>query len=130
MKKSCYERLEKHCGNLAAPDSDPDIATRTKPPSGRRLRLTNGGAGTPLRAFRFAETLHAGSIAAPSAEQSLGELVTERDQPAIARATALSMLATYGPRLPLMRWFALESSEILRGRDVPWPEPSRTPILA
>jgi tetratricopeptide (TPR) repeat protein len=45
----------------------------------------------------FAETLHAGSIGAPGAEQLLGELVTHRDQPAIARATALSMLAIYDP---------------------------------
>jgi tetratricopeptide (TPR) repeat protein len=45
----------------------------------------------------FAETLHAGSIGAPGAEQSLAELVTDRDQPAIARATALSMLAAYDP---------------------------------
>lgn len=46
---------------------------------------------------KFAETLHAGSIGAPGAEQSLGELVMDRDQPAIARATALSMLAIYDP---------------------------------
>jgi tetratricopeptide (TPR) repeat protein len=45
----------------------------------------------------FAETLHAGSIGAPGADRSLGELVTDRDQPAIARATALAMLATYAP---------------------------------
>src|SRR5271165_4402553 len=35
---------------------------------------------------RFAETLHAGSVGAPSAQQSLDQLVSERDQPAIARA--------------------------------------------
>jgi len=47
---------------------------------------------------RFAETLHAGSVGAPSAQQSLDQLVSERDQPAIARATALTMLGTYpGP---------------------------------
>jgi Tfp pilus assembly protein PilF len=54
--------------------------------------------GQATKGFQhFAETLHAGSIGAPGAEQSLGELVTHRDQPAIARATALSMLTTYDP---------------------------------
>jgi tetratricopeptide (TPR) repeat protein len=54
--------------------------------------------GQAAKGFQhFAETLHAGSIGAPGAEQSLSELVTHRDQPAIARATALSMLAIYDP---------------------------------
>ncbi len=46
---------------------------------------------------RFAETLDAGSAGAPGAQQSLERLVADREQPAIARATALSMLAAYAP---------------------------------
>jgi predicted CXXCH cytochrome family protein len=46
---------------------------------------------------RFAETLDTGSAGAPGAEQSLERLVLDHEQPAIARATALSILATYAP---------------------------------
>ncbi len=46
---------------------------------------------------RFAETLDAGSTGAPGARQSLERLVADTEQPAIARATALSMLAGYAP---------------------------------
>ena len=46
---------------------------------------------------RFAETLDGGSAGAPGAQQSLEGLIADREQPAIARATALSMLANYAP---------------------------------
>jgi tetratricopeptide (TPR) repeat protein len=46
---------------------------------------------------RFAETLDAGSAGAPGAQQSLERLVADREEPAIARATALSMLSSYAP---------------------------------
>jgi len=46
---------------------------------------------------RFAETLDAGSAGAPGAQQSLERLIADREQPAIARATALSMLSRYAP---------------------------------
>lgn len=45
----------------------------------------------------FAETLDAGAAGAPGAQQSLERLVPDAEQPAIARATALSMLAAYAP---------------------------------
>jgi Flp pilus assembly protein TadD len=45
----------------------------------------------------FAQTLQAGSIGAPGAQQSLERLVADREQPAIARAAALSMIAAYAP---------------------------------
>jgi Flp pilus assembly protein TadD len=45
----------------------------------------------------FAETLNAGSTEAPGAQRQLAGLVGDREQPAIARATALSMLAAYAP---------------------------------
>ncbi len=46
---------------------------------------------------RFAETLQAGSTGAPGAGESLKRLIVDRDQPAIARAAALSMLAAFAP---------------------------------
>ena len=46
---------------------------------------------------QFAETLNAGSAGAPGARQSLERLVADTEQPAIARATALSLLANYAP---------------------------------
>jgi tetratricopeptide (TPR) repeat protein/ssDNA-binding Zn-finger/Zn-ribbon topoisomerase 1 len=46
---------------------------------------------------RFAETLDGGSAGAPGAQESLERLIADREQPAIARATALSMLANYAP---------------------------------
>jgi len=42
---------------------------------------------------RFAEALQAGSIGAPGAQRSLAQLVADREQPAIARASALALMA-------------------------------------
>jgi predicted CXXCH cytochrome family protein len=42
---------------------------------------------------RFGEALHAGSIDAPGAGQSLEQLIADCAQPAIARATALALMA-------------------------------------
>ena len=54
--------------------------------------------GHPAQGFqRFAETLEGGWSGAPGAQQSLERLIADREQPAIARATALSMLANYAP---------------------------------
>jgi len=54
--------------------------------------------GQPAKGFqRYAEIIDAGVAGAPGAQQSLTGLVADREQPAIARATALSMLATYAP---------------------------------
>ena len=46
---------------------------------------------------RFAETLDAGSSGAPGASANARRLIADREQPAIARATALAMLAQYTP---------------------------------
>ena len=46
---------------------------------------------------RYAETLNAGAVGAPGAQLLLERLVGDRDQPAIARAAALSTLAAYAP---------------------------------
>jgi len=54
--------------------------------------------GHPSEGFqRFSQTLQAGSTGAPGAQQSLERLVADREEPAIARAAALSMLAAYAP---------------------------------
>jgi predicted CXXCH cytochrome family protein len=52
---------------------------------------------TPEGFQRFAETLNAGTEGAPGAQQALEQLVADTEQPAIARATALSLLANYAP---------------------------------
>ena len=52
---------------------------------------------TPEGFQRFAEALNAGATGAPAAQQSLERLVEDGDQPAIARATALSLLANFAP---------------------------------
>jgi tetratricopeptide (TPR) repeat protein len=49
----------------------------------------------PLGFQRFARALHAGSIGAPGALKQLAALVADHQQPAIARATALSLMARY-----------------------------------
>jgi tetratricopeptide (TPR) repeat protein len=46
---------------------------------------------------RFAQTLYDGSAGAPGAQQALERLIMDREQPAIARASALSMLSPYSP---------------------------------
>jgi tetratricopeptide (TPR) repeat protein len=62
------------------------------------LDSENNWYGHTAQGFqRFAETLDAGSSGAPGAQQSLERLVADGEQPAIARATALSMLAAYAP---------------------------------
>ena len=50
---------------------------------------------TPVGFQRFAEALNAGSAGAPGAQKLLAQLVADREQPAIARASALSMLNAY-----------------------------------
>jgi predicted CXXCH cytochrome family protein len=46
---------------------------------------------------RFAENLQEGEEGAPGAERALDSLVTNREQPAIARGSALSLLAAFAP---------------------------------
>ncbi|MGC2302591.1 tetratricopeptide repeat protein, partial [Candidatus Binatus sp.] len=52
---------------------------------------------TPVGFQSFAETLNAGEAGAPGAQQSLERLVADGEQPAIARATALSLLENFDP---------------------------------
>jgi tetratricopeptide (TPR) repeat protein len=52
--------------------------------------------GQHLEGFqRFGEALRAGSIDAPGARQLLEQLIADRGQPAIARATALALMADH-----------------------------------
>jgi tetratricopeptide (TPR) repeat protein len=51
----------------------------------------------PAGLQQFADALLAGTEGAPGARQSLSALVVNRAQPAIARATALSLLSAYVP---------------------------------
>lgn len=52
----------------------------------------------PAAGFQqFAETLHLGQQGGPGAHHALDELAMDGSQPAIARATALSLLARYAP---------------------------------
>jgi tetratricopeptide (TPR) repeat protein len=46
---------------------------------------------------RYGETIRTGTEGSPAAQQSLELLVANREQPAIARATALSLLAAFAP---------------------------------
>ena len=59
---------------------------------GDRLYLDGRGESP-----HFAEALSAGRKRAPNAEGKLIQLAIDREQPAIARATALEMLRGYGP---------------------------------
>ena len=70
----------------------------TDKPAQWALDSVNKWYGHAPKGFqRFAETLDAGSSGAPGAQQSLERLIADREQPAIARATALSMLSPYAP---------------------------------
>jgi predicted CXXCH cytochrome family protein len=52
--------------------------------------------GRPARGYqRFAEALHAGTLGSPGAADLLGALVRDREQPAIARASALERLGAF-----------------------------------
>ncbi len=70
----------------------------TDKPAQWALDSVNKWYGHAAQGFqRFADTLDRGRAGAPGAEQSLEGLIADREQPAIARATALSMLANYAP---------------------------------
>ena len=63
-------------------------------PAGWAAKLVAKWYGHAPAGFqRFADALHAGSIGAPGAERSLAQLIADREQPAIARASALALIA-------------------------------------
>jgi tetratricopeptide (TPR) repeat protein len=71
----------------------------------------------PVGFQQFADALLAGTEGAPGARQSLSALVVNRAQPAIARATALSLLSAYVPtptEAPIGTGLADESSLVRR----------------
>lgn len=71
---------------------------------------------TPIGFQTFGETLNAGRIGAPGAERSLTALIAGREQPAIARASALVLLAPYveGPGRPAIRDGVADDSPLVR----------------
>jgi len=78
----------------------------------------------PVGFQRFAEALHAGSIGAPGAARLLARLVADREQPAIARASALALMASdSGPvGAASVREGARDGSPLVRraaARDLP-----------
>jgi tetratricopeptide (TPR) repeat protein len=71
---------------------------------------------TPEGFQRYAETFHAAAENAPGALRALGELAANTEQPAIARATAVSRLAVYAPSPtePVVRTAAIDQSPLMR----------------
>jgi predicted CXXCH cytochrome family protein len=65
---------------------------------------------------RFAETLNAGTLEAPGAELSLEQLIADREQPAISRATALTMMenSQLSPASPAIPIAIHDPSELVR----------------
>lgn len=72
--------------------------------------------GQPVGFQRFAETLHAASVGAPGAASALAQLVANREQPAIARASALALMAgdPESVAVPSVRAGALAASPLVR----------------
>jgi tetratricopeptide (TPR) repeat protein len=65
---------------------------REKPARWAADQLAKWYGHGPAGFQRFADALHAGSIGAPEAERSLAQLIADREQPAIARASALALI--------------------------------------
>ncbi len=70
----------------------------------------------PVGYQHFGEALNSGILDAPGARKSLTDLIADREQPPIARATALSMLAVYAPSpaAAAVRAGFTEDSDLLR----------------
>ena len=65
---------------------------------------------------RYAATFHEADQGAPGAKQALERLAADKEQPAIARATALSRLADYAPApdSPVIRAATVDPSPLVR----------------
>ncbi len=89
---------------------------------------------------RYAATLRQAAEGAPGAKQALEKLAADGDQPAIARATALSRLADYAlaPDDPAVRGATVDASALIRrsaaaalsGADPTASAPTLGPLLA
>jgi predicted CXXCH cytochrome family protein len=66
---------------------------RDKPAAWAAGRVAKWYGHQPAGFQRFAEALHAGAIGAPGAAGLLRQLIADREQPAIARASALALIA-------------------------------------
>jgi len=91
-----------HSLRIPRPDQSVELATPNactnchtgKSPQWASDSLRKWYGRTPVGFQHFATALHSGSQGAPDAPQVLADLVADRTQPSIARATALAMLAT------------------------------------
>ena len=84
---------------------------------------------------RFAHALHAGAVGAPGVPESLVQLAADRDQPAIARASALALLADYpeSGSAASMGEGARDASPLVRraaARLLPETDPQTSPGVA
>jgi len=84
---------------------------------------------------RFAEALHAGAIGAPEAPGALAQLAADSQQPAIARASALALMAGYAEsdRAGPMRAGAGDASPLVRraaARLLPEADPQADPEVS
>ncbi len=81
----------------------------------------------PVGFQRFADALHAGSIGAPGASESLARLIVDHEQPAIARASALALMAgNPGSATVALRNGASDPSPLVRraaARALPYSDP-------
>jgi tetratricopeptide (TPR) repeat protein len=105
--------------DLSAKLGTPNACTnchQDKPNQWAAAALNKRYGRIPVGFQHFAEALEAGIQNAPGARQSLTDLIAERDQPSIARATALSMLAAYSPSLsyPAIREGVVDDSALVR----------------
>ncbi|HEY2525686.1 MAG TPA: tetratricopeptide repeat protein [Candidatus Binataceae bacterium] len=84
---------------------------------------------------RFAEALHARAIGAPEAPGALAQLAADSEQPAIARASALALMAGYSEsdRAEPMRTGARDASPLVRraaARLLPEANPQASPDVS
>lgn len=89
----------------------------------------------PVGFQRFAEALNAGAIGAPEAPSALAQLAADSEQPAIARASALALMAGYSEsdRGEPMRAGARDASPLVRGaaaRLLPQADPQASPDVS
>jgi tetratricopeptide (TPR) repeat protein len=102
-------------------------------PAGWAAKLVAKWYGHAPAGFqRFADALHAGSIGAPGAERSLAQLIADREQPAIARASALALIANDPGfvSVPSLRYGARDISPLVRraaARALPDADPRADP---
>ena len=103
---------------------------REKPARWAADQLAKWYGHGPAGFQRFADALHAGSIGAPEAERSLAQLIADREQPAIARASALALIVKGSVNAASLRDGARDVSPLVRraaARALPDADPRADP---